>query len=107
MLFRSVGLHGAGKLMKIDHKTNKFTIYDPPTADSGVYAASVDHKNNIVWIAQQHVDKIASFDPKTEKFVEYPLGQAEEDHRRLEVDACGQFEVSVCFQRGNVATRIA
>ncbi|MSO20919.1 MAG: hypothetical protein EXQ56_10745 [Acidobacteria bacterium] len=98
-----VGLHGAGKLMKIDHKTTKFTVFSPPTEDSGVYAASVDHKNDIVWIAQQHVDKIASFDPKTEKFVEYPLAQAEEDHRRLEVD---QNNPKRIWWSGNLTGRI-
>ncbi|MBI4483753.1 MAG: carboxypeptidase regulatory-like domain-containing protein [Acidobacteria bacterium] len=81
-----VGLHGAGKLMKIDYKTTKMTVYSPPTENSGVYAASVDLKNNLVWFAQQHVDKIGRFDPKTETFVEFPLANAEEDHRRIEVD---------------------
>lgn len=98
-----VGLHGAGKLMKIDHKTNKFTVYEPPTADSGVYAASVDMKSNLVWIAQQHVDKIGRFDPKTEKFVEFPLANAEEDHRRLEVD---QKNPKRIWWSGNLSSKV-
>src|SRR5512142_657803 len=28
-----VGLHGAGKLMKIDYKTAHMTVYEPPTED--------------------------------------------------------------------------
>ncbi|OFV90581.1 MAG: hypothetical protein A3H28_14745 [Acidobacteria bacterium RIFCSPLOWO2_02_FULL_61_28] len=80
------GLHGAGKLLKIDVKTGKMSVYTPPTEDSGVYAVSVDMKNNIVWFAQQQADKIGRFDPKTETFTEFPLISAESDHRRLEVD---------------------
>ncbi len=80
------GLHGAGKIMKIDYKTNKMSIYTPPTENSGTYAVSVDMKHNLIWVAQQQADKIARFDPKTETFTEFPLANAEEDHRRIEVD---------------------
>jgi virginiamycin B lyase len=80
------GLHGAGKLLKIDYKTNKMSVYTPPTANSGTYAVSVDLKHNIIWVAQQQADKIARFDPKTETWTEFPLANAEEDHRRIEVD---------------------
>ena len=82
----AAGYHGAGKILKIDYKTNKMSVYTPPTADSGTYAVSVDMKHNLVRIAQQQADKIARFDPKTETFVEFPLPSAEEDHRRIEVD---------------------
>ena len=98
-----VGLHGAGKLMKIDHTNNKFTIFQPPTENSGVYAASVDQKSGLVWIAQQHVDKIGRFDPKTEKFTEFPLANAEEDHRRLEVD---QKNPKRIWWSGNLSSKV-
>src|SRR5439155_527023 len=39
-----VGLHGAGKLMKIDYKTLKMTVYSPPTEDAGVYSVQGDPK---------------------------------------------------------------
>lgn len=80
------GLHGAGKVLKIDYKTNKMSVYTPPTENSGTYAVSVDLKHNLVWVAQQQADKIARFDPKTQTWTEFPLPQAEEDHRRIEVD---------------------
>ena len=81
-----VGLHGVGKLMKIDYKTTKMTVYDPPTEDAGVYSVQGDPKNPLVWFSEQHVDKMARFDPKTETFTEFPLANAESDPRRIEVD---------------------
>ena len=80
------GLHGAGKLLKIDHKTFEMTVYDPPTQNAGVYSVQGDPKSKYVWMSQQHVDQIARFDPATETFVEFPLPNAEEDHRRIDVD---------------------
>jgi virginiamycin B lyase len=81
-----VGLHGAGKLMKIDYKTTKMTVYTPPSDDAGVYLADVDLKHNLIWTSLQHVDKIARFDPKAETWVEFPLANAESDARRIDVD---------------------
>jgi virginiamycin B lyase len=81
-----VGLHGAGKLMKIDYKTVRMTVYDPPTEDAGPYSVQGDTKTPVVWFSEQHVDKIARFDPKSEKFAEFPLANAESDPRRIEID---------------------
>jgi virginiamycin B lyase len=81
-----VGLHGAGKLMKIDYKTINMTVYDPPTEDAGPYSVQGDPKSPLVWFSEQHVDKIARFDPKTEKFMEFALASAESDPRRIEID---------------------
>jgi len=81
-----VGLHGAGKLMKIDYKSTKMTVYDPPTEDAGPYSVQGDPKSPLVWFSEQHVDKIARFDPKSEKFTEFPLASAESDPRRIEID---------------------
>ena len=81
------GLHGAGKVLKIDiHDNNKMSVYTPPTANSGAYAVSVDLEHNLIWVAQQYSDMIARFDPETETWTEFPLATAEEDHRRIEVD---------------------
>ena len=82
-----VGLHGAGKLMKVDYKTTKMTVYTPPTDDAGVYSVQGDTKSHLVWFSEQHVDKIARFDPATEAFTEFPLADAESDPRRIEIDA--------------------
>jgi virginiamycin B lyase len=81
-----VGLHGVGKLMKVDYKTTKMTVFDPPTEDAGVYSVQGDPRSPLVWFSEQHVDKIARFDPKTETFTEFPLPSAESDPRRIEID---------------------
>jgi virginiamycin B lyase len=81
-----VGLHGVGKLMKIDYKTTKMTVFDPLSEDAGVYSVQGDPKSPLVWFSEQHVDKIARFDPKTETFTEFPLASAESDPRRIEID---------------------
>jgi len=97
------GLHGAGKLLKIDVKTGKMSVYSPPTENSGTYAVSVDMKRNLVWVAQQQSDAIARFDPRTETWTEFPLAQAEEDHRRIEVD---QSNPNRIWWSGNTSNRI-
>jgi len=81
-----VGLHGAGKLMKVDYKTTKMTVYEPPTEDAGPYSIQGDPKSQLVWFSEQHVDQMARFDPKTERFTEFALANAESDPRRIEVD---------------------
>jgi virginiamycin B lyase len=81
-----VGLHGVGKLMKIDYKTTRMTVYDPPSEDAGVYSVQGDPKSRIVWFSEQHVDKMARFDYRSETFTEFPLANAESDPRRIEVD---------------------
>src|SRR5213593_106499 len=98
-----VGLHGAGKLMKIDYKTTKMTVYSPPTEDSGPYSVQGDPKSHLVWFSQQHVDQIARFDPKAEIFTEFPLPNAESDPRRIEVDPTNPNRI---WWTGNLAGRM-
>ena len=99
-----MGLHGAGKILKVDiHNNNKMTVYSPPTENSGTYSISVDMKHNLIWVAQQHADKIARFDPKTEIWTEFPLANAEEDHRRIEVD---QTNPNRIWWSGNTSNRM-
>lgn len=98
-----VGLHGAGKLMKIDYKTTKMTVYTPPSEDAGVYLADVDLKQNLIWTSLHHVDKIARFDPKTETWVEFPLANAESDARRIDVDQSNSTRI---WWSGNLSGRM-
>ena len=97
------GLHGAGKILKIDYKTYKMSVFTPPTENSGTYAVSVDLQHDLIWVAQQHVDKIARFNPRTEEWVEFPLANAEEDHRRIEVD---QNNPNRIWWSGNTSNRM-
>jgi virginiamycin B lyase len=81
-----VGLHGAGKLLKVDYKTLQMTPFTPPTEDAGVYLADPDMRSHVIWATEQHVDKIARLDPATGAWTEFPLITAETDVRRIEVD---------------------
>ena len=81
-----VGLHGAGKLLRVDYKTLQMTEFTPPSEDAGVYLADPDMKNRLIWTSLHHVDKLASLDPATGAWTEFPLMYAETDVRRIEVD---------------------
>jgi len=81
-----VGLHGAGKLLKVDYKTLQMTEFTPPSEDAGVYLADPDMKNRVLWASLHHVDKIGRLDPATGVWTEFPLMFAETDVRRIEVD---------------------
>jgi virginiamycin B lyase len=81
-----VALWQAGKLMKIDHKTKEMKIFSPPTPNAGAYSVVVDKKNDLVWMSEHKVDKIARFNPKTEEWVEFPLPEAQSDPRRIDID---------------------
>ena len=98
-----VGLHVPGKLMKVDYKTTQMTIFDPPTKDSGVYSVQGDPKSKLIWMSQQHADQIARFDPATQTFTEFPLANAEEDHRRIEIDPTNSSRI---WWTGNTSGRI-
>ena len=76
----------ANKLVKIAYKTDKFTYFTPPTADSGSYSVSVDKTHNAVWFNEQMADKLARFDPHTNAFVEYSLPTTNSNVRRIQVD---------------------
>lgn len=81
-----LGLFGVCKLVKIDYRTAKMTLYSPPTPDCGAYSVSVDLKRNLIWVSEQWTGKLARFDPRTETFVEFDLPTPEADVRRIEVD---------------------
>jgi streptogramin lyase len=81
-----VGLHGAGKLLRVDYKTLKMTEFTPPSEDAGVYLAEPDLKNHLMWTTLHHVDKLGRLDPATGKWTEYPLMMAETDVRRIDLD---------------------
>jgi virginiamycin B lyase len=61
-----------GYLGKIDAKTLKVTWYTPPTPHARLRRMEVRPDGNIV-VTEYRGDKVAVFDPKTEKFTEYQL----------------------------------
>jgi streptogramin lyase len=100
-----VALWQAGKLMKIDHKTRKMTIFTPPTPNNGAYTVTTDKKTPgaPIWFSMQKADRMGRFDPKTSTFVEFPLPYAESDARRVEIDPTNPNRI---FFSGNTADRI-
>jgi virginiamycin B lyase len=98
-----VALWQAGKLMKIDHKTKEMKIFSPPTPNAGAYSVVVDKKNDLVWVSEHKVDKIARFNPKTEEWVEFPLPESQSDPRRVDLDPTNPNRV---YFSGNTAGRV-
>src|SRR6266852_3686082 len=98
-----VALWQAGKLMKIDHKTREMKIFSPPTGNAGAYSVVVDKKNDLVWMSEHKVDKIARFNPKTEEWVEFPLPEAQSDPRRIDIDPNNPNRI---YFSGNTAGRV-
>lgn len=96
-----IGLHGVGKLLKVDYQTTNMTVYTPQQENSGAYMVSVDLKNNIPWMTMQHADKIARFDPATETFLELPLPYPESDVRRIQVDPNNSNRIWYAGEWGN------
>src|SRR2546422_2325337 len=66
-------------------------------------AVQGDAKSKLIWFSQQHADLIARFDPATRTFTEFPLANAEEDHRRIEIDPTNSNRI---WWTGNVSGRI-
>jgi len=98
-----VGLWNAGKLMKVDHRTRKMTIYAPPVDVAGCYSVVVDRKNNYVWVSGQQADVIFRFDPKTEEWLALPLPEAESDVRRIDIDPTNPNRI---YWTGNIPGRM-
>jgi hypothetical protein len=80
------------RLAKFDQKTQKITLYEPPSVGSFPYGPDKDKQGNI-WMSQFTQCRMAKFDPKEEVFTEYPALTAYEDQhcliRRGSVDKNG------------------
>lgn len=61
------------KIGKLDPKTGAIKMYQPPTLGGAPYGIIEEKRTGYIWYADQTGDNITRFDPKTEKFVEYPL----------------------------------
>jgi len=98
-----VALWKAGKLMKVDYKTNAMSIFSPPTPNGGSYSVVVDKTNNYIWVSQHQVDMIARFDPRTSEWIEFALPEAESDPRRIDIDPTNPNRI---FFSGNIPGRV-
>src|SRR5579885_1024246 len=74
-------------LAKIDIKTNKVMGYYqyPGAGYAGVYSTVVD-KNGMVWLNLMNADRVARFDPKTEKWTTFQLPSLGTETRFIAVD---------------------
>jgi streptogramin lyase len=95
-----------GNLMKYDIRTLKTTLYKYPTPESAPYDASVD-KNHNVWVNLTNGDSVAKFDPKTEKWIEYPLPTRGIDLRHISLDErTGTTQIIVGYTRNSMIARM-
>lgn len=73
-------------LAKIDINTKQVTHYQHPGSGfAGVYDTVID-KNGMVWINLMNDDKVARFDPRTEKWTEFHLPTLGTETRFIAVD---------------------
>jgi streptogramin lyase len=61
-----------GDLYRVEGATGKVSRFTPPTPNSGPRRMHLDTENR-VWIGEYYAKTIAVFDPKTEKFQEWPI----------------------------------
>jgi streptogramin lyase len=66
-----------GKLLKVDYRTGKLTVYDTPSKDPNSFGIDADTKRNLIWFDETDAGKIARFDPRTNRFAEFPLPSAD------------------------------
>jgi streptogramin lyase len=74
-------------LAKIDSKTHKVTLYTPPSPNEfrGVYDTVID-KHGMVWMNLMNADRVARFDPQSEKWTEFHLPTRGTETRFIAVD---------------------
>ncbi len=78
---------GTGRIGKWDRKSDQVLWWDVPIYRSRPYGITLDHKGK-VWFAQYHNSAVASFDPKTQQFTNYPVTQYRPTNiRRLGADS--------------------
>lgn len=80
------GYGGVGNLIKIDHRTAKMTLHPTPTKYSAPYSVGVDMKRNLIWVSEFLGNRLARYDPKANRFVEYPLFRRDTQIRSIAVD---------------------
>jgi streptogramin lyase len=93
-----------GNLAGIDIHTLKTNLYPYPTRESAIYDSVVDRQHN-VWVNLFNGDAVAKFDPKTERWTEYPLPTRGVEMRHVAItDVHGNTEVVLSeFRVGRVA----
>ena len=86
-------------LAKIDSTSLKVTKYPVPTPEAGPYDAVVDN-NHDVWINLTQAGRIARFNPKTERWTEFPLPTLGSETRHISIlEQNGRIQVGIPYSR--------
>lgn len=85
---------------KLNVRTGKFKKYPLPTP-RGAYGSDVD-SNDLFYYCQFRGGQVARFDPKTEKFTEWPTPTPDSGPRRLDIDDQNRLWFAEFFA-GNIA----
>lgn len=60
---------------KLNVKTGDVKFYKPPTPNATVYGVTYNQVDGNIWFADMSGNNVTRFDPKTERFTEYPIPQ--------------------------------
>jgi virginiamycin B lyase len=60
------------RLTRVNHLTGQVTSWEPPNGRNNITKVAIDREGT-VWFVEQLASYIATFDPRTEGFVVYPL----------------------------------
>lgn len=94
------------QLLRIDVRDNSYKEYPLPISFSNPYGANVD-KNHMVWVNMLNTDRVAKFDPNTEKFTEYFLPTRGTEIRHIGIDNRPTVpEIWICYDRPNKIARL-
>jgi streptogramin lyase len=61
------------RLGKMNVKTGAVKFYNPPTPNATVYGETYNPVDGNIWLADMNGNNITRFNPKTEKFTEFPI----------------------------------
>jgi streptogramin lyase len=77
---------------KMDIKTGAVKFYKPPTPNATVYGETFNAVDGNIWFADMNGNNITRFNPKTEKFTEFPIpSRADRSYARfIAADAKGR-----------------
>ncbi len=78
--------YSAGKLVRFEPASGRFTEIDLPVADALPYVARVDHGRDVVWIGTAAADAVLRYDIRTGQFAVIPLPSRGALVRHLAVD---------------------
>lgn len=60
---------------RLNVKTGDVTFFKPPTPNATVYGVTYNQADGTMWFADMSGNNVTRFDPKTERFTEFPIPQ--------------------------------